>query len=1166
MSIKNTSVVYINGINLTKYTVLPLKWGNFLDERLDEMYLALRHCPIKNFKPLSPVEIRKTNVLSFGNVTVDTQTQIKRYIVADDSDVNESPVGKNLYDHNLYIIELTKIAECFVVDTITFTNDLGRQYSNAARPIYPKEGDVDLDIYKPVTPITYVSPLHSGITFDFVKASLIFPYIRGDNDPNIYTFTQSVKLNGIEVWNNEYVWKLEGSTGQDIGFITSLKSGIYEVNYTFNLQGTPSLATKIANYTFMVAINQYPLKKWTMKDVIERVLDLAEPIRKGETPRFRLNAEQAARFDKILAPQFSFTKQTLRECLQQCGAMVHGEPRLDVVEDEGKYYYEVSFDLYGQTERSGIWHKKYIQQSVSQVIDSYASHIDSNAENLVNSLDKYTGVIVEPYAGGYKTVRTDTMYARITDENMIIMTQFPIQSIEKLECGIIPNNTGVTAPIDITDYVFESSIYNAQLSSFSEGYPYSKAYGIMYTQGQKNLTALNFKLDDAIAPAFENYAIVNILRSASGDTGISVSDYPLLAFRVTYTPIYTSRVGQTKVNYQDYPYGAALIYNQQANIIESRYYGENLKGVIARIGNVEKSFTYIIARLSEIPQAGQMFNDEYYISAVSVEEYTTYFKVTIGLSKDFNRLSQYIGISSVKRFAEVSLTQALERNLLYKEYIVIGDAVEADTDCMIGNNLMDAIADTFKQTGDYSPLTNIAAWGSSYQPMSVKDEVSGTINNVATSITFTLPTEYGPVTVTGTQTESVGGAPSVFPFSFTTDQATYTLNRRTGGTISDFTITSAVATEYPAPLPCVFLPVICSAFGNSISFSWEYEDNYSAGAVSQYADNGQTGNDKVSGYFQNNYQYTDYYGKIYYYNFDLQEKGPQSEESFTPKDVTGDVSYQISSDKKSVVFTLPNTGNNVTVTGTQTESVGGSSTAFPFSFTSNAASYTLSARTGGTISSVTIASATEYIPDFFDSQTEIGLKLPGGTMPTSSDGYFSTLGQEPYILRKDNREKLQGNVQIDFVSNKKGMIVGSALASYCPVVRGSDTSVTAKLYVLNEPLNKFIDHLEAGTDIDFSALTGTDIIVSTMSAGQFRISSAQAFPQSGKAWAIVTGQTEKSETVEDEEGNVATQTVAYGGDVLLAMNMEIAQGDTFEPIFFTKKRKIFKEDVWTAIR
>ena len=46
MAIRNSAAMYINGINLTAFTFTPLKWGNFLDEQLDEMYLALRHCPI----------------------------------------------------------------------------------------------------------------------------------------------------------------------------------------------------------------------------------------------------------------------------------------------------------------------------------------------------------------------------------------------------------------------------------------------------------------------------------------------------------------------------------------------------------------------------------------------------------------------------------------------------------------------------------------------------------------------------------------------------------------------------------------------------------------------------------------------------------------------------------------------------------------------------------------------------------------------------------------------------------------------------------------------------------------------------------------------------------------------------------------------------------------
>lgn len=137
MAIRNKVAVYINGINLTPYVVMPLKWGNLLDEQLDEMYLSLRHCPIKNFKPLTPVEIRFTNELYWHKETVNAKTETKRYIIANDTNAINNPVGSKLYDHDLYLIELTKIAECIVVDTLTFTNDLGRNYTEGAIQIVP---------------------------------------------------------------------------------------------------------------------------------------------------------------------------------------------------------------------------------------------------------------------------------------------------------------------------------------------------------------------------------------------------------------------------------------------------------------------------------------------------------------------------------------------------------------------------------------------------------------------------------------------------------------------------------------------------------------------------------------------------------------------------------------------------------------------------------------------------------------------------------------------------------------------------------------------------------------------------------------------------------------------------------------------------------------------
>ena len=1131
MAIKNSAAVYINGINLTAFTVTPLKWGNFLDEQLDEMYLALRHCPIENFKPLTPVEIHFKNELYFGSTTVDTQTKIKRYFVANDSNAEENPVGRKLYNHDLYLIEITKYVECIVVDTVTFTNNLGREYINGVAipdiDIKEIQSGASADEFKPVTPDNFTNALPIG-NFDFPSAKTIFPYtyeelFGGGSALGLasdWTYQQEVLENDQSIFNNTYEesyngqGELGGTQGQNIGFSYYLQAGRkFTVKYTYIIspRGNPDVINETVTYTFYAVENEYPLKTLTITDVIKRLLDVAEPLRQGESPRFVLQGinpltgavtagSQADKFDKILAPQFSFTKQTLRECLREIGGVVHGEPRLSIAQDtNGKYYYEVSFDLYGQTDRAGIWAKRYIQKTVSQVVDSYASYLDSNAENLVNQLDKYAGVIVEPYASGYKTVRTETMYARITDANMLIQTQYPIYTVEKVECGYIPGYSDINPPIDITPYVFESSIYNTRLSSYTAQYPYSKAFGITYTQGQKNLTALNFKQEHPINDVFNRYAIINILRAATGNDSIDISmpdtgddkyvegGYPLLAFRVTYTPFYTSRVGQTKVNYKDYPYGAALIYNQQSNVIESRYYGENLKGVIARIGNVDKSITYNLARLSDIPQAGQMFDEDYYISAVSVEYLPTYIKCTLGLSKDFNRLSQYIGISSVKRYSEVSQGQAVERNTLWKEYIVVGDAETADSDCDITDKMLASISTGI---GDFSvdneKITSVTAYGGTYGQPTVTDtpqaDVSGQVTVTAAvilpyiTVSTTLPRGTSvTVTVNVTYTNLSGSH---------TGQVTGTVVAP-GGVIyvqgallvTAATLVSASAVLHNYPMPLVTLPVVASAFGNSISFSWEYEDNYSAGAISQYAESG-SGNTQVTGYFQNNYQYTDYYGRMYYYNFALQADGTAPSES---------------------------------------------------------------------------------------TQAEIGCALPEGDVNfIARESFIKTYA--PRVLRKDNREKLQCNFQIDFVTNRKDFIIGSALASNCAAVYDNHTTgQSARLYLFDKPLNKFINHAEAADGIDLSAMTSYDVTVYAVSNGRFSIT-AENFAVSGKAWAIISRQTEETETVEDEEGNVTTQTIQKGGDVLIAQNMDIAAGDAFPTVYFTKKRKIFKEDVWTANR
>lgn len=928
--------------------------------------------------------------------------------------------------------------------------------------------------FPPVTPSNYVSPLAAKTNFEFVSAFTIFPYLLV-NDFNDKYYKQTVFLNGIQVFENTYIRGL-GGQGSNIGYTTALTPGSYEVVYEFGtrFQENYMLKTK-AVYYFSVVENQLPLKRKTVTDVINRLFDVAEPIRKGELPRFVLqgmNADgtyaedsQAAQFNKILSPEFSFTKQTLRECLQEIGKFIHGEPRVNIKKSEyvlireekfssgsaalganstypydqnktyyalingqyyatsfyseasggdddyyikidglpnysgtayvysgdgrGTYYYEISFDMYASQEESGVWAIPYISRGAQHNVENFATWIDSNAENLVNQLDKFSGVIVEPYDGGAKSVRTETQYTRIEDGNMLIATQYPIYTVEDVE--YVYNDGGDIKSVSIKPWIFESSIYNSQLSSYDGAYPYSKTYGLYFTQGEKNIKGLNFKEPQATLQPFNDYAIINILRQATGNQGLNISDYPAMLFRVKYTPFYSVRVAQTKQYIGAGAKPSALIYNQQANVIESRAFGENMKGVIARLGNVERSVTFNVKWFSDIPKAGQIYKKDYYITAVATEIYPNFIKCTLGLSKDFNRLSAYIGISSVKRYYEVAQKQALERNVLYREYIHISGSKSYTGDTNIGGLLLQAIGAVFSPYGkdNAKPITNVSARGLTYK---------------------------------GNQTANV-----------------------------------------------VSLPVISSAFGNSISFSWRYEDNFSAGAASVYQSNGN-----VTGYFQQDVQYADYYGAIYYLDFDL-----------TP------------------------TGERLTADNL--------------------------------------------------NQTPFDLPRINSYLPTNQ--YFSTEAA-PYVLRKDNREIIQINVQIDFVTDIKDFIIGSALASYSPAVRGIESGQQpARLYVLPTTLNKFTDNVEAYENIKLSELPSVEVFPDQI-VGCFILRARGAFPASGKSWVVVTPQTESTEQVEDERGNITTQTVIKGGNLLVGQNIDVTQGQAFPPVYFNARRNVFDMSVW----
>lgn len=832
----NKYTITIDGTDYTKYAPFPLKYARLLDEQLDESSLSLIRTTQEIFSPFTPV------VITMWNASAPTLTRTLNMYVATDESV-EMPTGSGKYNHEITLVEQTKLLEGIFPRSHGYVNALFAGYKTiTVLPDYDGESGRYLKNLLNGYNIT-LENLYTPYDKPFPSIKNLFPeqYIVP------YYGTATVESGGTVIYTTSDINEEISISSPDPVKITYT---LTEYSYYDNITGTMKFEKdNYASVSYTVAMNKgltIP-QKWTIRSVIRRALDIAIPLRKGDTPRFSLDGDnplylgrfdtleqlqavpadsltynsensnvfysssafvgesydnpngrvyvwtvtsgsepqwtattrrtpvlngQALEFELIDAPEFQFTQSNLREVLQGIGQFIHGEPRLN-----GNV---ITYDMYGGTLPASI-PSRYASISLSQSIERFATSIDSNVGNLIDSINYSRGLRVEPYADGIKALRTEAVYARVEEGNMFIATDRPINSVEKVEFYYDGDF------YDITPYIFEEADYG-QMSSYSEAYPYSKGYAVYYTRGSNNIKGLNFKIPSAISTSvFSNYSIVNIIRSAMGNqTWTPPQDYATLAFRVTYQPMVAARVQQSKQNITDIKEERSIAYNQGQNVIEAHYYGENMKGLIDRLGNVDKVITTAQYGIGTPPEIGTLWtenNEEYYVSSVAVEVNAFVTKMTIALTKNFNRYSEYVSLDRQKRQWEISERAAYDSFYSYRDYCVIGKAVSSANNSLIPN--FGIIADILLQTGSYKPLTVMFLQGES---------------------------------------------------------------------------------EYGNQLQQVALACQALAMGNAAVFTASYMDNYSAGVATTYQTVGN-----VSGYFTNSVPYSDFYGNFKYLNMQIAE-------------------------------------------------------------------------------------------------------------------------------------------------------------------------------------------------------------------------------------------------------------------------------------------------------
>lgn len=685
--------------NITGW-VRPFTDGQTLDDSLDSGKINLSF--VTRSKPYAPFTRIRISIYEEG---IQDAVDVLQYVV-DTDDVQcrrLAPSSKKLYDHSIALVELTKLLEREVCDTMTVTNYLGHEFVEEGGDTEgQREGGGSAALTG--TPPTFPQWSSVGKTIEIPAASdyLTLPLITGTETSWISTPKTTVTTITGE---SQTFTSAASYTFNESGVITIvadcewfLKRGQYEYNMPF------SITWQIIVYNFS---NRQDSTPWTITDVVNRLLTAGVTRRVGiDTQRYVFDSEQATKYANVLAPEFAFTRGTLFEALLTVGGFIHAIPRL-VDENRSDGALTVKFDLLGQDDVYSGTLPAPIYERYSWSGNEYCGALDSPVENLLNTTDRTQGAVTEPSADTFRAVNTTDGGFRISpNDGLVILTDKQIYQVTKLEFYLNLND-GNPRTVDITPYVYERAEYQTLSGYTGQTYPYSKGWALEYTQGQKNIRGLTFVLNDTSTGTVEKeYAIVNILEAA---TGLDASDFTLtdLQFRVTYIPYVTSRIVQRKP-YLTHPIDNVLLYNQGGNSVENEYYGERLKGTITRIGNITSRKTYIFTSYANIPKAGQKIGNRY-VALVDREFDKMRIKATVTTVANFNKLAEYLGLNSNYRMYDVSEKQAFDRAVNYGESCVISEALINNTarTTLITNDGINAIQKEFNSNfpGTYEKVT-----------------------------------------------------------------------------------------------------------------------------------------------------------------------------------------------------------------------------------------------------------------------------------------------------------------------------------------------------------------------------------------------------------------------------------------------------------------------------
>lgn len=565
----------------------------------------------------------------------------------------------------------------------------------------------------------------------------------------------------------------------------------------------------------------------TLRQQIERILLNAEPIELGMMPRFSLSENFKNFLGTTKGEDFFFQNSTtLREILDSMLEVKKARCEVYNITD----FNNIVIDYYDQSKLGKkITIDKQLKNQNVDNIEYLGTDIEAYGEN---AFSENREAIWYPSSNYWDTPKTED--AVLTKSNALFRTTFPIEEITDFQVSVTYNIAGTisgggggsfnetmnydgTIMSNVVDNETYAALYNSGSNAVIKTNQLYKENTIFYTRSSNILNAGgSYKANLFFTAENVETAILNSLwngivadwqtwNNATVNT-IQLVGYNItqLRYRIKYIPYIDAHAKIGKTNYKDVP--STIISNQSDKTIDLGRYGISLFNQINRLGNKEIVVDKNHKSVEELYELLDYTDDNYVLVESEFAFYLHHIKAKYKFTKDFNSISEKIGIDRRKRVYNIPLENFV-RDILIKQYMKVSFSPSAPS-----GGFVDCVA-MFIRT--FSTSVNLPA-------------TSG-ITRVKTKEphkwSSTSKTNYSISVNAGFETPNInhldGYNPNNYPL----------------GTIA-VVYNNELATAYFEVLPepeyfTYELPVAPYAMANSVLFKFKFYDNYSAG-ISTY--------------------------------------------------------------------------------------------------------------------------------------------------------------------------------------------------------------------------------------------------------------------------------------------------------------------------------------------